>query len=458
MQKINKLGQAMRSPRYFPLLVLLVILTLSSLVVFWVQTSSQVTIQNASVTLRQSPDTNAKSISSIAKDQVVHVIKKEDNWLNVRYRQREGWLPQWLLDQPSLSSDQGLTAQVKKTTPFYQKASTSSAKIRDLTEGYQYDVVSESKGWTELIVNNQPGYVATADLNLSTKEQIQAQQETIRPEDIDITNAQYIQVRSEGQAFHSEPNLESTPYYNPSFNQRFKYLGTVNGDDGTEFYHVEDQNGQRGYVESRIVAFEDASKDHVDGPIAHSLNGAVILIDAGHGGSDPGAISQDPYAQEKAVTLAASNVLKAKLEAQGAVVMMTRTSDTDVSLEERAQLANQEKVDAFISIHFDEASSDIASGITTYYYHTQDESLANLVNTELAKIQLNNQAVGNNGAHFGNYYVLRENHQPSLLLELGYMSNKDDLKLIQNSGYYDAVAEAIVKGLEQYLESSSIAQ
>ena len=318
MQKINKLGQAMRSPRYFPLLVLLVILTLSSLVVFWVQTSSQVTIQNASVTLRQSPDTNAKSISSIAKDQVVHVIKKEDNWLNVRYRQREGWLPQWLLDQPSLSSDQGLTAQVKKTTPFYQKASTSSAKIRDLTEGYQYDVVSESKGWTELIVNNQPGYVATADLNLSTKEQIQAQQETIRPEDIDITNAQYIQVRSEGQAFHSEPNLESTPYYNPSFNQRFKYLGTVNGDDGTEFYHVEDQNGQRGYVESRIVAFEDASKDHVDGPIARSLNGAVILIDAGHGGSDPGAISQDPYAQEKAVTLAASNVLKAKLEAQGA--------------------------------------------------------------------------------------------------------------------------------------------
>ena len=425
MRKINKLGQAMRSPRYFPLLVLLVILTLSSLVVFWVQTSSQVTIQNASVTLRQAPDTNSKAISAISKDQVVHVIKKEENWLNVRYRQR---------------------------------ASTSSAKIRDLTEGYQYDVVSESKGWTELIVNNQPGYVATADLTLSTKEQIQAQQETIRPENIDITNAQYIQVRSEGQAFHSEPNLESTPYYNPSFNQRFKYLGTVNGDDGTEFYHVEDQNGQRGYVESRIVAFEDASKDHVDGPIARSLNGAVILIDAGHGGSDPGAISQDPYAQEKAVTLAASNVLKAKLEAQGAVVIMSRTTDTDVSLEERAQLANQEKVDAFISIHFDEASSNIASGITTYYYHTQDESLANLVNTELAKIQLNNQAVGNNGVHFGNYYVLRENHQPSLLLELGYMSNKDDLKLIQNSGYYDAVAEAIVKGLEQYLESSSSSQ
>ena len=152
MQKVNKLGQAMRSPRYFPLLVLLVILTLSSLVVFWVQTSSQLTIQNASVTLRQAPDTNSKAISAISKDQVVHVIKKEENWLNVRYRQREGWLPQWLLDQPSLSSDQGLTAQVKKTTPFYQRASTSSAKIRDLTEGYQYDVVSESKGWTELII------------------------------------------------------------------------------------------------------------------------------------------------------------------------------------------------------------------------------------------------------------------------------------------------------------------
>ena len=78
----------MRSPRYFPLLVLLVILTLSSLVVFWVQTSSQVTIQNASVTLRQAPDTNSKAISAISKDQVVHVIKKEENWLNVRYRQR----------------------------------------------------------------------------------------------------------------------------------------------------------------------------------------------------------------------------------------------------------------------------------------------------------------------------------------------------------------------------------
>ena len=458
MQRRQIAWQQLVSKRYFPIVLLAVIGLVASLSLWRLYTAETITIQNPTVTLRERPITTAKGIATLAKDSVAHIVKREQNWVRLRSGQQEGWVADWLLQRPELASDQGVVALTVQATSLYQSQNTSSKVLAEVAAGSQYDVMSESLGWTQIVIDNQQGYVQTKYLDLKAKASANAQPEVIKTDEVSIDKSEYIQVRAAGNAFLQEADVTSKVLYNPDYNQRFKYLKEVTGADGTEFYQVEDNAGQKGYIEARIVALESASKEHVAGPSANSLNGAVVLLDAGHGGTDSGAVHRDePYTEEKTITLASMKVLKAKLEEKGALVRVTRDSDQDVSLEDRTNLSNQEAVDAFISLHFDDAEVDNISGITTYFYHTADEQLANLVNTELAKVtDTANKVVDNNGVLFGNYYVLRENHQPSILLELGYMSSARDIELIQEQSYYEKVADAIVAGLEQYLKVAHV--
>lgn len=226
------------------------------------------------------------------------------------------------------------------------------------------------------------------------------------------------------------------------------YLESSSDIQGNEFYKVKDSQGQEGYISSEQVLLSDYSKDHVDQAQAKSLSEATILVDPGHGGSDPGATALDGASYEKDYTLTTAQELKAALEAAGAKVLMTRSDDSSVELADRVQQSNQGQVDVFISLHFDSSPGEGLHGITTYAYHDTDLGLANAVNNYLTNISINN-----NGVRFGNYQVIRENQRPSLLLELGYVSEAEDLKYIQSETYRKDVAQAIVKGLESYFDS-----
>ena len=172
------------------------------------------------------------------------------------------------------------------------------------------------------------------------------------------------------------------------------------------------------------------------------------MIDAGHGGSDPGAISFDSATYEKEVTLMTAQNLQAKLEDLGATVLMTRSDDSFFDLDERTDVSNQQEVDAFISLHFDSSLDPNWHGTTTYFFHESDYDLANAVNNELEQLEL-----PNNNVIFGNYYVLRENNRPSMLLELGYMSNSEDLDFIRSEEYIDDLSDAITIGLVNYFHN-----
>ncbi len=85
-------------------------------------------------------------------------------------------------------------------------------------------------------------------------------------------------------------------------------------------------------------------------------------------------------------------------------------------------------------------------GHTSYYYNEQDRALAQAIHNEIT----NTIKLQDREARFGNYYVLRENSQPSVLLELGYLSNPQEENIIQSSSYQEQVTKAIVKGLNNY--------
>ena len=180
------------------------------------------------------------------------------------------------------------------------------------------------------------------------------------------------------------------------------------------------------------------------------LSEATIVIDAGHGGADSGALSTNGKKEEKTFTLRYAKQLQSKLKKAGARVYMTRDSDKTVSLSKRPELAEKVHADAFISFHFDSSPQDnSASGYTTYYYHKDNGSfrLAKDINSQLTSLGLDNR-----GVDFGNFLVLRDNTQPAVLLESGYINSDRDLSFIDDSSYENKVTNDVVKGLQLYFE------
>ncbi|TDL74632.1 N-acetylmuramoyl-L-alanine amidase [Rhodococcus qingshengii] len=180
------------------------------------------------------------------------------------------------------------------------------------------------------------------------------------------------------------------------------------------------------------------------------LRGKTIVIDPGHGGKDVGAIGQSGTF-EKDVTLTLAKNLQCELEKKtGATVILTRDRDVTLSLKDRVDLAKNMNANLFISIHFDAFTSNEVNGITTFYNNEADRSLAALIHRHLFKQDLGTR---DRGVSFGDFFVIRENTKPSILLELGYISNTEEEKRINSQTYQKQASTAIVEGVIEYLSN-----
>jgi len=189
-----------------------------------------------------------------------------------------------------------------------------------------------------------------------------------------------------------------------------------------------------------------------DAPIEKVLTGQTIVIDAGHGGRDAGSIGQNETL-EKDVTLKLVKQIESELKIRtGATIILTRDGDEKIELGDRVKIAEENNADLFVSIHFDAFFTNDAEGITTYYYKESDQQLASLIHEHLFKTGLEAR---NRGINTGDYTVLSENSQPSLLLELGYISNEKDEARINSEQFHADTAKNIVGGMIDYLSPSS---
>jgi N-acetylmuramoyl-L-alanine amidase len=178
------------------------------------------------------------------------------------------------------------------------------------------------------------------------------------------------------------------------------------------------------------------------------LEGNTIVIDAGHGGKDVGATGQSGIHEKDLTLQTALNIKKELAEKTGAKIVLTREQDEFLTLGERVEIAEKNVADLFISIHFDAFTTNDVAGITTYYNKSEDRKLADLIHEGLFEQKLNTR---DRGVEQGNYRVLRDNQSPSLLLELGYISNRADEQLIQTKDFQNKVATAITEGITSYL-------
>lgn len=178
-----------------------------------------------------------------------------------------------------------------------------------------------------------------------------------------------------------------------------------------------------------------------------------IADDAGHGRYDSGAVGPSGL-KEKDVTLTVSKLLAAKLQQAGIEVILTRDSDqtpwgANNDLQMRCSIANEHRADFFISIHCNSAADPSAHGIETYAYKPggQGEQLARAVQEEL----VNTLGLTNRGVKFANYYVLRKTNMPAILVELAFISNPQEERLLADPAFQDKCATAIAKGIGKFL-------
>ena len=179
----------------------------------------------------------------------------------------------------------------------------------------------------------------------------------------------------------------------------------------------------------------------------------LIVIDAGHGDEDPG--SSISNVDEKDLNLQIALKLKSALEEEGYEVMMTRSDDTYLTLTERAEFANEVEADLFISIHQNSYIDDsTVSGIEVYYNEStkteSDEVLAQFIQTELVETT----GAGDRGIRaYDELVVTRKTEMPACLVELGYMTNKSELSLLQSDAYQYKLVTGMVNGINQFFES-----
>ncbi|MFI8687540.1 N-acetylmuramoyl-L-alanine amidase [Rossellomorea sp. NPDC077527] len=185
--------------------------------------------------------------------------------------------------------------------------------------------------------------------------------------------------------------------------------------------------------------------------LSESSSQRIISIDAGHGGDDNGASGNGLL--EKEINLAVALKLRNKLEDEGIKVVMPRTTDVFVELNDRVQYSVQNKADTFLSIHTNSFSGDSAHGTETYYYTSslrseESKQLATFVNNRLYKAW----GTLNRGVKVEAYRVIAYNPLPAALVELGFISNKDDSMKLGSNQYRDIAAEAICQGILDYYE------
>ena len=184
-------------------------------------------------------------------------------------------------------------------------------------------------------------------------------------------------------------------------------------------------------------------------------DGKIVVLDAGHGGSDSGAVGPTGVT-EKSVSLAVSLKAQELLTALGYQVVMTRTTDIDVAAPDVSdQVELQARVDKappnaalFISIHCNAFSTGKANGMETYHAPTavQGARLARLLNEELERMG----GLNNRGVKAARFYVMTHSKCPASLIELGFITNHREEKLLASDDYQQKLAQAITNAVNRY--------
>lgn len=218
-------------------------------------------------------------------------------------------------------------------------------------------------------------------------------------------------------------------------------------------------NKKKSAAASSAVTAPSGKSYSVSSEARNVLKGKIICIDPGHGGTDVGAVGHvgDKTVYEKNITLSIALPLRDMLTSAGAKVVMTRSTDKDVygpwadadpELQARCDVANEAHADAFVSIHIDSFSNSTVDGTTAYYYPKSSKDL--LLAQMLHQSTMNTLSIPDRGVRSNDFYVNKYTTMPSVLMEMGFITNTHRAKMLTSSWAPRSIAQSLFNGLVNY--------
>lgn len=404
--------------------------------------------------IRSTPAIGSAVLGRMSAGDQALMTKQDGEWAAITYNGISGWVHTDYITQLVEQTSTPVTTEPVETTAtaelftvavdalnVRQKADLSSKRIGLIERGETYSVKKIDGNWVQIVVDGKKqGWVYSFHGTLSSSgSQIN-----------DEAEFGTVTLLSNGTNIRTEATTSSEIVTRADAGQKFSIIK-----ESGDWYEIALPTGEAAFVAKWVVSTSDepvtaepVKKEQIK-RVAGTLKGLTIVIDAGHGGNDRGTTGARGT-DEKNITLLTSELLAAKLTAAGADVVMTRDTDTYVSLRKRVAVSSQFDADAFVSIHYDANPDQSVVGFTTYYTHPRQKALATAVNSGLASsVNLRDR-----GAQPGDFLVLRENRQNAILIELGFLSNATEERTVTTDMFREQATHGIYKGLLDYFDAA----
>lgn len=419
--------------------IIIILITCSSLSTLAMAQANQLVVKANFLNVRIGPSLSYETLTRVKRGETLTILSKKNQWYQVRLAgDKIGWVASWLIDNNEANTSSNTIGIIKAPNTNVQKYPQNDSEVLGtLAQLQKVNIVYTQNNWSQILFNDTVGWVPNSELIITDKiaQNIwnnHHQKSTIRS----VTTLQ------NNTKILAKPDPDSKVIAHITDKTTLPYLGKEG-----DFYKIRLNSGESGYIASWLVSI--SSSEHAVKSAATKLSEATIVIDPGHGGADTGALTNNQKHTEKSYTLDTAKRLKKQLQQTGANVILTRNNDSGLDLASRARLANKLNADVFLSLHFDSTPvASKASGITTYYYSgKKDRPLAQSIHKQFQDLPLPDR-----GLRFGDYEVIRENEQPAVLIEGGYLNNKHDNKQIANPEYRQKLAVGIAQGLNDYFK------
>ncbi len=367
------------------------------------------------------------------------VYAVEGNWLKVSYKGAYAYIFKQYAEFLDADGNALGTVEKEVTTKnavnLYVKSTSSAKVISTIKANVKLPVYKTVGGYYLTQVNGLPGYVVAN----STTDTVEEEKPNPDPDPgiPPVTSGDVLgRVTVANLNVRSQSNSTSAVLFKLNKGE-YVQVNSISG-----YWAEISYNGQTGYVHKSYLKLLNQT--------AKPLQNRVIILDPGHGGKDPGTVKGS--VSEKSITLKVSTQVKQLLENAGAKVYMTRTGDTYPSLQDRVDFTQANYGEIFVSVHVNSAANTSAQGTETYYaistgdMYQEDIDLATFVNNQI----VSNLNMKNRGVKQEQYYVIRNMVIPSILVELGFLTNTEDHNKMTNDQYVNLFAESIYNGILQY--------
>ncbi|WP_174729960.1 SH3 domain-containing protein [Mesobacillus harenae] len=410
-----------------------------------IKTTASGSILADNLNVRATASLNGQVIGKLNKGTSVKIITEEKSWTKIEYKGQAAWVSSQYVKKAAASSSSDQAGSSSSSTERTGIVTASSLNVRNsgslngkvvgsVTKGQSYKIIEEKNNWVK--IEYKPGsfgWAAGWFFDKTNKV----------PSDHNVSKST-VQILHNGTNIRKGPGVKHQVAKRVNQGANFSITGLKN-----DWYEIELENGDKGYVAGWIVSVSGAAPQIERPGASLHIKNKTIVIDPGHGGRDSGTIGARGTL-EKDLNLRTAKLLYDKLRASGTKVILTRSSDSYLSLKSRVSTSQYNNADAFISIHYDSIFDRSVRGITSYYYYSREKSLAEYVHSSV----ISQTKLKDRGVRSGNYHVLRENSQKSILLELGYLSNASEEMAISSGNYQEAVTAGIFEGLARYFKSN----